>query len=55
LPFPDAKSVFDVAPDYESYDYAPLDFVADRQFIENCWSWTGEFEGKPHADSKVFK
>ncbi|KAM0754534.1 EF1G-domain-containing protein [Meredithblackwellia eburnea MCA 4105] len=51
----DYKSIFDVAPDFESYDYAPLDIKADRDFILGCWAWDNSFEGKPFADAKVFK
>lgn len=50
----DPTDIFDVAPDFESYEYTPLDFVADRAFIEAAWSWTGEVEGKAFADGKVF-
>lgn len=52
---PDAQSIFDVAPDFESYEYTPLDLEKDSEFIEGCWAWTNEFEGLKFADGKVFK
>ncbi|KAI5479407.1 elongation factor 1-gamma [Pseudohyphozyma bogoriensis] len=51
----DFESIFNVAPDYESYEFTPLDFVKDREFIEGCWAWTNTFEGLEYADGKVFK
>lgn len=51
----DSKSIFDVAPDWESYEYTPLDFKADRDFILGCWAWTNEVDGLKYADGKVFK
>merc|ERR1712093_108705 len=51
----DYKGVFDVAPDYESYNFPPLDYKTDREFIEKVWSWEGEVEGLTVADGKVFK
>jgi elongation factor 1-gamma len=53
--------VFDVAPDYESYEFTKLDRnnADDKAFIENMWSWeAGITEGGkeyPHASGKVFK
>ncbi|CAI4210351.1 unnamed protein product [Parascedosporium putredinis] len=53
--------VFDVAPDYESYEFTKLDPTneEDRKYVEAEWSWDRalEVEGKayPHADGKVFK
>ena len=35
----DYKAVFDVAPDWESYDFEPLDFKKDIDFIKGCWNW----------------
>lgn len=55
LAFTDHRSVFDVAPDWESYSYTPLDFKADREFIEGAWAWTNEVDGLKYADGKVFK
>lgn len=52
---------FDVAPDFESYEFKKLDPTkdSDKEFIENAWSWDKplEINGKiyPHADGKVFK
>ncbi|GAA6019331.1 hypothetical protein JCM10207_001263 [Rhodosporidiobolus poonsookiae] len=51
----DFASVFDVAPDWESYTFTPLDFKADREFIEGVWSWEGKIDGQAVADGKVFK
>ena len=55
------KPVFDVAPDYESYEFTKLDpnNAEDRAFIEAQWSWDKPVvkDGKeyPHAAGKVFK
>ena len=52
---------FDVAPDYESYDFKKLDpkDPEDRAFVESQWSWDKPvvISGKeyPHACGKVFK
>lgn len=35
----DIESIFSVAPDYESYEFTPLDFNADQEFIAGSWSW----------------
>ncbi|GAA5921041.1 hypothetical protein JCM1841_005071 [Sporobolomyces salmonicolor] len=51
----DWKGVFDVAPDYESYEFTPLDYKTDREFIGQAWAWEGSVEGKEYADGKVFK
>ncbi|KAK3325312.1 hypothetical protein B0H66DRAFT_529358 [Apodospora peruviana] len=57
----DYKPVFDVAPDYESYDFVKLDpnNPEDRAYVEAEWSWDRPvvIDGKtyPHADGKVFK
>jgi len=51
----DYKPVFEVAPDYESYEFSPLDLTKDREFIEGCWAWTNEMDGLKYADGKVFK
>jgi len=57
----DYKAVFDVAPDYESYDFVKLDpkKPEDKEFVEAQWSWDrpivdGGKEYK-HASGKVFK
>ncbi|RCI07445.1 hypothetical protein L249_4566 [Ophiocordyceps polyrhachis-furcata BCC 54312] len=53
--------VFDVAPDYESYEFTKLDpkNEKDREFLENQWSWEKPVvvKGKDyaHACGKVFK
>lgn len=57
----EAQPAFDVAPDYESYEFTKLDpkSAEDRAFVESMWSWDAPIEvgGKsyPHADGKVFK
>ncbi|BGP33640.1 hypothetical protein JCM10296v2_005444 [Rhodotorula toruloides] len=51
----DWKAVFDVAPDYESYNFTMLDYKTDRELIEKVWSWEGEVEGLTVADGKIFK
>jgi len=53
--------VFDVAPDYESYEFVKLDPTKpeDRAFVEAQWSWDRptNVHGKEyaHVDGKVFK
>jgi len=53
--------VFDVAPDYESYDFKKLDpkNPEDREFLENQWTWekpvTVNGKEYAHAAGKVFK
>lgn len=51
----DYKAVFDVAPDYESYEFKPLDFKADRELIAGSWAWENTLDGKEYADGKVMK
>jgi elongation factor 1-gamma len=57
----DFKPAFDVAPDYESYEFVKLDpkNPEDRAFVEREWSWdkpiTVNGEEYPHAAGKVFK
>ncbi|KND93851.1 Elongation factor 1-gamma 1 [Tolypocladium ophioglossoides CBS 100239] len=57
----DFEPVFDVAPDYESYQFIKLDpkKAEDREFVEAQWSWekpvTVNGKEYPHADGKVFK
>ena len=52
---------FDVAPDYESYEFTKLDPAKDedRAFIDDMWSWDKPVTvgGKTYewADGKVFK
>lgn len=48
----DWKSIFEVAPDYESYEFTMLDYKTDRELIEKVWSWEGEVEGLKCADGK---
>jgi len=53
--------VFDVAPDYESYEFTKLDPTKpeDREYVELQWTWEKPVivNGKeyPHAAGKVFK
>ncbi|KAH9807103.1 hypothetical protein DFH28DRAFT_1101474 [Melampsora americana] len=51
----DYKGVFDVAPDWESYEFEPLDFEKDLDFIKGCWNWDNTLDGLEYADGKVFK
>lgn len=57
----DAVPAFDVAPDYESYEFSKLDPSAqkDKEFVEDQWAGDKAIvvEGKELdvAGSKVFK
>ncbi|KAL6707525.1 elongation factor EF-1 gamma subunit [Coniothyrium glycines] len=57
----DALPAFDVAPDYESYEFTKLDpkNPEDKEFVEDQWSWDKPIvvDGKTleWADGKVFK
>ena len=57
----EALPAFDVAPDYESYEFTKLDpeRKEDREFVEDMWSWDKAVEvgGKKYewADGKQFK
>jgi elongation factor 1-gamma len=57
----DALPAFDVAPDYESYEFTKLDPTKeeDREFVNDQWSWDKPLviDGKSYewADGKVFK
>lgn len=57
----EAEPAFDVAPDYESYEFTKLDpsKAEDKTFVEDQWSWDKPIEvsSKPYewADGKVFK
>lgn len=57
----ESAPAFDVAPDYESYEFTKLDpsNAADKEFIEDMWSWDKPIveDGKSYewADGKVFK
>lgn len=52
---------FDVAPDWESYDFQKLDHTseADRKYVEDLWAWdvpvTVDGKTLPFADGHVFK
>ncbi|KAI9864547.1 MAG: hypothetical protein M1813_003036 [Trichoglossum hirsutum] len=57
----EALPAFDVAPDYESYEFTRLDPTKkeDKEFVEDQWVWDKPtvVKGKeyPWADGKVFK
>jgi elongation factor 1-gamma len=57
----DYLPVFDVAPDYESYEFTKLDPTneEDRKYLEDEWTWERPLtiNGKqyPHAAGKVIK
>ncbi|ATZ48371.1 Bcgst25 [Botrytis cinerea B05.10] len=57
----EALPAFDVAPDYESYEFTKLDASKpeDREFVNEQWTWEKPLvvNGKeyPWADGKVFK
>jgi elongation factor 1-gamma len=57
----EALPAFDVAPDYESYEFTKLDptKAEDKEFVDDMWAWDKPIEvnGKTyeHADGKVFK
>ncbi|KAL3457809.1 hypothetical protein BJX64DRAFT_268052 [Aspergillus heterothallicus] len=57
----EALPAFDVAPDYESYDFIKLDpsSEADRKYVEDIWAWDVPVvvDGKElaNADGHVFK
>lgn len=57
----DYAPAFDVAPDWESYEYTKLDASnpADKALVEDLWTWEKPvpINGtlKPVADGKVFK
>lgn len=50
----DYKSVVDVAPDWESYDYKPIDFsnAEDKAFFEAALAWDLEIGDKKWVDGK---
>lgn len=57
----EALPAFDVAPDWESYEFTKLDPTKpeDREFVNDQWSWDKPttIGGKTYewADGKVFK
>lgn len=57
----EALPAFDVAPDYESYEFTKLDptKAEDKTFVDDMWAWDKPIEvnGKSYewADGKVFK
>jgi elongation factor 1-gamma len=57
----DAIKAFDVAPDWESYEFTKLDPTKkeDQEFVNDMWAWDKpvEVNGKTYewADGKVFK
>ena len=56
----EALPAFDVAPDWESYEFTKLNptEAKDKEFLEDQWSWDKPLEvsGKTYewADGKVF-
>lgn len=56
----EAIPAFDVAPDYESYEFKKLDPKSkqDREFVDDMWAWDKpvEVKGKKYewADGKIF-
>ncbi|POS81926.1 hypothetical protein EPUL_005272, partial [Erysiphe pulchra] len=56
----DAQPAFEVAPDFESYEFTKLDHTKeeDKQFVDDQWTWEKPItvNGKeyPWADGKVF-
>ncbi|OTB05759.1 hypothetical protein M426DRAFT_10208 [Hypoxylon sp. CI-4A] len=57
----DYQPIFDVAPDYESYDFIKLDPTNedDKAFVASMWTWdkpvTHNGKEYKHASGKVFK
>lgn len=57
----EALPAFDVAPDFESYEFTKLDPTKkeDREFVDDMWAWDKPIDvsGKSYewADGKVFK
>lgn len=57
----EALPAFDVAPDYESYEFTKLDpkKTEDKEFVNDQWAWDKPItvNGKEYefADGKVFK
>jgi elongation factor 1-gamma len=57
----DATPAFDVAPDFESYEFTKLDPTKpeDKEFVNEQWTWekpvTVNGKDYPWADGKVFK
>jgi len=57
----ESTPAFDVAPDWESYEFTKLDpkKPEDKEFVDAQWGWEKPtvVNGKeyPHADGKVFK
>lgn len=49
----DHKAVLEVAPDWESYSFAKLDYAgADKDFFEAALAWDLEIDGKKWKDGK---
>ncbi|EIN05160.1 EF1G-domain-containing protein [Punctularia strigosozonata HHB-11173 SS5] len=50
----DIKSAVEVAPDWESYDYTPINLsdVKQKAFFEGALAWDLEIDGKAWADGK---
>ncbi|KAG8931975.1 hypothetical protein FRC01_000499 [Tulasnella sp. 417] len=54
---PEYKPVIDVAPDWESYDFEPINLEneADKAYFEAALAWDLEMDGKKWTDGKNFK
>ncbi|KAG9043855.1 hypothetical protein FS837_009060 [Tulasnella sp. UAMH 9824] len=54
---PDYKPVIDVAPDWESYDFEPINLEneTDKAYFEAALAWDLEIDGKKWVDGKNFK
>jgi len=54
--FLDGIAAFDVAPDYESYNFRQLDWKnpADRKLTEDVWKWEGSMGSHEFADGKTY-
>lgn len=53
----DFLPAFEVAPDWESYEFTKLDAsnAQDKDFVEHMWAWDKPVNGQEIADGKVFK
>lgn len=54
----DAMPVVSVAPDWESYDFKPLDILnneEDKKYFEAALAWDLEIDGKAWNQGKLFK
>ena len=51
----DFEQVFNVGPDFESYNFTKLDpsKPEDRAAVEKNWNWEDSVDGMPAVDGKV--